>query len=120
MWHVVYLAALAARAISGPWPSAFPAKDLCSNCGLCTSAVGVRHVKEACAFLGDGMSRMERLEPTVHGRGREYSDDGLDEAYFGVHERIVLARGIERDAQWTGVSTGVAVAMLESGEVITR
>ena len=50
------------RGISGPWPQAFPAKDLCSNCGLCLTSQ-VRHVKEACAFLGDGMSRIETMEP---------------------------------------------------------
>ena len=30
--------------ITGPWPQAFPAKDLCSNCGLCRSTVGVPSV----------------------------------------------------------------------------
>ncbi|EOD13696.1 hypothetical protein EMIHUDRAFT_256763, partial [Emiliania huxleyi CCMP1516] len=51
-----------ARPITGPWPQAFPAKDLCSNCGLCRSATGVTSVTEACAFIGDGMARAERLE----------------------------------------------------------
>lgn len=103
--------------ITGPWPSAYPAKDLCSNCGLCASSVGVRHVTEACAFLGDGMSRAEALEPAIHGRGRRYDEADLSEAHFGVHERIVLARGTQRGAQWTGVATGVALAMLEAGAV---
>ena len=103
--------------IKGPWPAAFPAKDLCSNCGLCLSSTGVRHVVDACAFLGDGMSRIEALEPVVHGRGRELEDSTLGEAHFGVHERIVLARGKLADAQWTGVATGVALAWLESGAV---
>ena len=66
------LAAGVARPITGPWPKAFPAKQLCSNCGLCRSAVGVASVTEACAFLGDGMSRAEQLEERVHGRGRRY------------------------------------------------
>ena len=118
---VVRLALAAAlkapRAITGPWPSAYPAKDLCSNCGLCASDVGIASVTEACAFLGDGMSRGEALEPAVHGRGRRYDEDNLDEAHFGVHEEILLARGFERGAQWTGVATGVAVAALESGAV---
>ena len=103
--------------IKGPWPAAFPAKDLCSNCGLCLSSTGVRHVVDACAFLGDGMSRIEALEPVVHGRRRELEDSTLGEAHFGVHERIVLARGKLEDAQWTGVATGVALAWLESGAV---
>jgi len=103
--------------ITGPWPSAYPAKEHCSNCGLCASSVGVRHVKEACAFLGEGMSRAEALEPSVHGRGRQYDGSDLSEAHFGVHERIVLARGNLQGAQWTGVATGVALAMLDAGEV---
>ena len=113
------LAAGVARPITGPWPKAFPAKQLCSNCGLCRSAVGVASVTEACAFLGDGMSRAEQLEERVHGRGRRYdvASDDLDEAHYGVHEEIVLARGFQRNAQWTGVATGVALAWLESGEV---
>ena len=107
------------KPITGPWPKAFPAKELCSNCGLCRSAVGVASVTEACAFLGDGMSRAETLEERVHGRGRRYdvATDDLYEAHYGVHEEIVLARGFQKNAQWTGVSTGVALAWLESGEV---
>ena len=109
--------ALPARPITGPWPEAYPAKDLCSNCGLCNTAVGVEHVADACAFLGDGNSRIEQLEPAVHGRGRSFSQGHLSEAHFGVHQRIVLARGTQRDAQWTGVATGVALALLEAGHV---
>ncbi|GKB71681.1 hypothetical protein Tco_0933093, partial [Tanacetum coccineum] len=36
----------------------YPAKDQCSKCGLCDSYY-IAHVKNACAFLGDGMSRIE-------------------------------------------------------------
>ena len=108
----------AAKAITGPWPDAFPAKDLCSNCGLCKSEVGVVSVTEACAFLGDGMSRAEQLEPAIHGRGREYDSGNLAEAHFGVHSTISLARGIGvQGAQWTGVTTAVATAWLEAGKV---
>ena len=112
-------AVLSAKPITGPWPQAFPAKELCSNCGLCRSSCGVPSVTEACAFIGDGMSRAEALEPAVHGRSRRYDADAddLDEAHFGVHEKIVLARGFLNNAQWTGVATGVALAWLESGEV---
>ena len=111
--------ALPAKPITGPWPKAFPAKELCSNCGLCKSSVGVASVTEACAFLGDGMSRAERLEEQVHGRARRYDAeaDDLDECHFGVHDEIVLARGFLNNAQWTGVATGVALAWLESGAV---
>ena len=33
--------------------STYPAKELCSHCGLCDTYY-VAHVKDACAFLGDG------------------------------------------------------------------
>lgn len=33
--------------------SSYPAQQFCSNCGLCDTYY-VAHVKEACAFLGDG------------------------------------------------------------------
>lgn len=33
----------------------YPAKEACSRCGLCDTYY-VAHVKDACAFLGDGMS----------------------------------------------------------------
>ena len=49
----------APRAITGAWPQAFPAKDLCSNCGLCKTDVGIASVTDACAFIGDGMARAE-------------------------------------------------------------
>jgi hypothetical protein len=34
-------------------PFAFAAKEYCSQCGLCDTYY-VAHVKDACAFLGDG------------------------------------------------------------------
>ena len=107
--------ALAPKKIEGPWPAAFPAKDLCSNCGLCVTDVGIASVTEACAFIGDGMSRAEALEPRVHGRGRRYSAEDLDEAHFGVFREMVLARGAVAGAQWTGVATGIAQSWLEGG-----
>ena len=109
--------ALAPKKIEGPWPAAFPAKDLCSNCGLCVTDVGIASVTEACAFIGDGMSRAEALEPRVHGRGRRYSAEDLDEAHFGVFREMVLARGAVAGAQWTGVATGIAQSWLEAGAV---
>ena len=109
---------LKAKPITGPWPQKFPAKDLCSNCGLCKSAVGVTSVTDACAFIGDGMSRAESLEAQIHGRSRDYSEADLSEAHWGVHSKIVLARGKGvPGAQWTGVATAVATSWLESGAV---
>ena len=108
----------AAKPITRPWPQAFPAKDLCSNCGLCKSSTGVTSVMDACAFIGDGMSRAESLEESIHGRVREYDADDLSEAHFGVHSNIVLARGRGvPGAQWTGVTTAVACEWLRCGAV---
>ncbi|KAI9078820.1 hypothetical protein K1719_039278 [Acacia pycnantha] len=94
----------------------YPAKDHCSRCGLCDTYY-IAHVKDACAFLGDGMSRIERLEPVVHGRGRKA--DTLEETYFGVHEELLYARKLEpvEGAQWTGIVTTIAMEMLKSGMV---
>ena len=36
----------------------YPAKELCSRCGLCDTYL-IAHVKESCAFIGDGMSKCE-------------------------------------------------------------
>ncbi|KAJ7979746.1 7-hydroxymethyl chlorophyll a reductase, chloroplastic [Quillaja saponaria] len=66
----------------------YPAKDHCSHCGLCDTYY-IAHVKNACAFLGDGMSRIEDLEPIKPVKG----------------------------AQWTGIVTTIAIEMLKSGMV---
>ncbi|XP_034201077.1 7-hydroxymethyl chlorophyll a reductase, chloroplastic-like [Prunus dulcis] len=43
----------------------YPAKDHCSRCGLCDTYY-IAHFKEACAFLGDGMSKIEVLVPLLN------------------------------------------------------
>jgi hypothetical protein len=94
----------------------YPAKEHCSACGLCDSYF-VAHVKEACAFLGDGMARGEAAEAAVHGRGRRLGDAA--ERRFGVTQRMayVKAKAPVAGAQWTGVMTTIAAAMLDSGAV---
>ncbi|OAY67430.1 7-hydroxymethyl chlorophyll a reductase, chloroplastic [Ananas comosus] len=93
----------------------YPAKDHCSRCGLCDTYY-IAHVKNACAFLGDGMSRIEALEPNVHGRER---NTNADEMYFGVHEKLLYAKKIKpvKGAQWTGIVTTIAVEMLKADMV---
>ena len=113
------------------WPDRFPAKDHCSKCGLCETSF-VSHVSDACAFLDEGMARMDRLEVKVHGRRRNTANmvwsDGdrsmqsaglADEGRFGVlYQPMMLARGVGiPNAQWTGCVTGIALSMLESGTV---
>ncbi|KAH9681432.1 7-hydroxymethyl chlorophyll a reductase [Citrus sinensis] len=94
----------------------YPAKDHCSRCGLCDTYY-IAHVKDACAFLGDGMSRIEGLETVVHGRGRR--KDSLDDTYLGVHEELLYARKTipVEGAQWTGIVTTIAIEMLKTGMV---
>ena len=94
----------------------YPAGDVCSRCGLCDTYY-VAKVREACAFLGDGMSRVDALEASTHGRRRDLDDE--DELYFGVHSDVVFAKltpGVE-GAQWTGIVTTIAVEMLRAGKV---
>ncbi|VEU34978.1 unnamed protein product [Pseudo-nitzschia multistriata] len=104
------------------WPERYPAKELCSKCGLCETSF-VTQVKDACAFLGPGMARIDEMEKKIHGRQRDaqslFATDKADEARFGVlHEPIRLAKGNKIDgAQWTGVVTGIALSMLESKNV---
>ncbi|XP_076924177.1 7-hydroxymethyl chlorophyll a reductase, chloroplastic-like [Bidens hawaiensis] len=99
-----------------PPGATYPAKDHCSKCGLCDSYY-IAHANNACAFLGDGMSRIQGLEQVVHGRGR--NPDSLDETYFGVYEDLLYARKINplQGAQWTGIVTTIAIEMLKSGMV---
>jgi coenzyme F420-reducing hydrogenase beta subunit len=121
------------------WPEKFPAKEHCSRCGLCETSF-VANVTSACSFLNDGMSKIDTMEEQVHGRTR-FSDmvwssssssmtrtmvgmnsDAFrlaEEARFGVlHDPVRLAKGMNvKNAQWTGVVTGIALSMLEAGMV---
>jgi len=122
---------------SSGWPYKFPAKEHCSKCGLCETTL-VRHVTEACAFLDEGMSKIDRipnysslttqtLEHQTHQRGRhEFESERsvnnkkrADESRFGVMTRpMLLAKGIGlEDAQWTGCVTSIALSMLECNMV---
>lgn len=96
--------------------STYPAKEHCSRCGLCDTYY-IAHVKDACAFLGDGMSRIPAMEEKVHGRRRDKSIE--NELHFGVIDSILYARTRPSlpGAQWTGIVTSIAIAMLESGRV---
>jgi 3,8-divinyl protochlorophyllide a 8-vinyl-reductase (ferredoxin) len=90
-----------------------PARELCSDCGLCDSR-WVAYVRTACAFLNQ---RFEDLEATAHGRSRHLDDE--NELYFGVHTRMLTARlrpPIE-GAQWTGIVSRIGVRALETGLV---
>mmetsp|Transcript_24053 Transcript_24053/g.29125 ORF Transcript_24053/g.29125 Transcript_24053/m.29125 type:complete len:514 (-) Transcript_24053:44-1585(-) len=97
----------------------YPAQEHCSRCGLCDTYY-IAHVKDACAFIGDGMSRIEDLEPTVHGRARDLTN--MDDVHFGVTKEMFYATNVKassgvQPAQWTGIVTQIAIDMLESGKV---
>lgn len=107
------------------WPDRFPAQDHCSRCGLCETTF-VSKVQDACAFLGEGMGRIDSFEANVHGRSRHYllsgddNDNDNDEARFGVLQqpiRLAKGKGMTPEAQWTGVVTSIAYSMLEAKEV---
>jgi coenzyme F420 hydrogenase subunit beta len=91
----------------------YPAKDLCSHCGLCDTRY-ITYVKESCAFLNQHITE---LEEKVHGRGRDMQNE--DELYFGVFKKMLVARKRRPivGAQWTGIVSSLAIAMLEAGLV---
>ena len=93
--------------------STYPAKDLCSQCGLCDSR-WVAYVRQACAFLNQ---QFEAMEERVHGRSRDLNNE--DELYFGVSERMLSARLRQpiEGAQWTGIVSRIGVRALETGLV---
>jgi len=68
------------------------------------------------------MARIDKLEERVHGSRRtdHENKNGMNDndGHFGVlNQPILLARGVEVDAQWSGVVTGIAISMLESDMV---
>ncbi len=90
-----------------------PAKELCSECGLCDTYY-IHYVKEACAFI---TQQVAELEEQTHGRSRNL--DHPDDWYFGVHQQMMAARKTEpiAGAQWTGIVSTIAIEMLTSGKV---
>ncbi|MBW4550644.1 MAG: Coenzyme F420 hydrogenase/dehydrogenase, beta subunit C-terminal domain [Aphanocapsa sp. GSE-SYN-MK-11-07L] len=90
-----------------------PAKELCSECGLCDTYY-IHYVKSACAFLNQ---QIADLEEQAHGRSRDLEQP--NELYFGVHQSMIAARKQEpiAGAQWTGIVSSIAIAMLNQGWV---
>ena len=90
-----------------------PAKELCSECGLCDTYY-IHYVKESCAFL---TQHIAELEAEIHGRSRNL--DNQDDWYFGVSQNMMAARKKEpiEGAQWTGIVSTIAIEMLEKGIV---
>lgn len=90
-----------------------PAKELCSECGLCDTYY-IHYVKEACAFIHQ---QIAELETQAHGRSRDL--DNENDLYFGVHQEMITAQKKEaiEGAQWTGIVSAIACKMLTEGLV---
>ncbi len=90
-----------------------PAKELCSECGLCDTYY-IHYVKDACAFLNQ---QITELETVAHGRSRNLANE--DDWYFGVSQEMIAARKKKpiEGAQWTGIVSTIACEMLERGLV---
>jgi coenzyme F420 hydrogenase subunit beta len=90
-----------------------PAKELCSECGLCDTYY-IHYVKEACAFLNQ---QVAELEEQAHGRSRNL--ESQNDWYFGVHQDMMAARKKQPidGAQWTGIVSTIACEMLNRGLV---
>ncbi|MGI0481715.1 Coenzyme F420 hydrogenase/dehydrogenase, beta subunit C-terminal domain [Geminocystis sp. CENA526] len=90
-----------------------PAKDLCSECGLCDTYY-IHYVKEACAFINQ---QIAELEADAHGRSRDLSNEY--DVYFGVHQEMMSAKKKQpiEGAQWTGIVSSIACEMLTQGLV---
>ncbi|MEH2345310.1 MAG: Coenzyme F420 hydrogenase/dehydrogenase, beta subunit C-terminal domain [Nostoc sp.] len=90
-----------------------PAKELCSECGLCNTYY-IHYVKEACAFINQ---QIGELEEETHTRSRHLENP--DELYFGVHQDMIAAKKQQpiEGAQWTGIVSSIAIEMLNRGLV---
>jgi len=90
-----------------------PAKELCSECGLCDTHY-IHYVKEACAFLNQ---QIAELEEQFHSKSRNLEEE--NDLYFGVHQKMLAGRKKQpiEGAQWTGIVSAIACEMLTQGKV---
>ncbi len=93
-------------------PPAAP-RGLCTDCGVSRMA-NHKACATACQFI---QPDYPALEAQVHGRARDPVKP--DELYFGPHLRMLRARMANpaAGAQWTGIVTGIAARLLETGAV---
>jgi coenzyme F420 hydrogenase subunit beta len=84
---------------------------LCSDCGVCSSALQ-RSMPQSCMFINN---QTRQFEQALYGRTRR----GSDELLFGVHRAMHAARlsPPAPAAQWTGIVTTLAAALLDAGLV---
>ena len=86
---------------------------LCTDCGVSRIGDG-RACGRACQFI---QPDYPALEAQVHGRVTD--PDRGDEAFFGVTQTMLRARltPAAAGAQWTGITTALAAALLQTGAV---
>ena len=89
------------------------ARTLCTDCGVSRTSKPER-CGTACQFIAPDYPTAERA---THGRTPDPS--APDEQFFGVMEKMlrVRMRQPKPNAQWTGVTTGIAEALLRAGAV---
>ncbi|MCC1491524.1 Coenzyme F420 hydrogenase/dehydrogenase, beta subunit C-terminal domain [Cognatishimia sp. F0-27] len=100
------------RGILVPEIGGAPRAGLCTDCGISRIGDG-RACGRACQFI---QPDYPGLEARVHGRAAQ---DGGEEAFFGVTQAMHRARRVPAapGAQWTGLTTGLAEALLRAGAV---
>ena len=107
---------LTSPAPAGVWAPAVPAaapRGLCTDCGV-SRTDDPKRCGRACQFIKPDYPG---LETRVHGRPRD--PDRPDELFFGPFRRMVRAAMVtpRQGAQWTGIATGIAQRLLETGAV---
>ncbi|MDP3264047.1 MAG: Coenzyme F420 hydrogenase/dehydrogenase, beta subunit C-terminal domain [Tabrizicola sp.] len=104
---------LARTGLSAPELSGAPRPGLCTDCGVSRMA-DARACGRACQFIAPDYPALER---SAH--GREADPTLGDEAFFGVTLTMQRARlsPPAPGAQWTGITTTLAAALLETGAV---
>jgi coenzyme F420 hydrogenase subunit beta len=88
-------------------------RSLCTDCGISRTDDPAR-CGTACQFIAPDYPRLERQ---VH--GRTIDPTAPDESFFGPMEAMLRARmtAPSQGAQWTGITTAIAEALLRSGAV---
>ena len=93
-------------------PALVPQRNLCTDCGLSRTHEPKR-CASACQFIQPDYPGMEQA---VHGRVRHSEGD---ERFFGPHQAMWQAwlTPAQANAQWSGITTSVAEALLQEGWV---
>lgn len=102
-----------APSLSAPLLPGAARPGLCTDCGVSRLGDG-KACGRACQFIKPDYDRLERA---THGRAADPSRG--DEAFFGVTLAMHRARLATPSpgAQWTGLTTALAAALLETGAV---